>query len=74
MLDDIARIASLCLALAGVETLHGIARTVLLVPRIGKARARKVGIVIIPKTASSPDAIPTTTRFASGMNTGELHK
>lgn len=44
-LDLALRILSLCVALAGVETLHGIARTVLVVPRIGKARALKLGIV-----------------------------
>lgn len=33
------------MVLAGVETLHGIARTVLLVPRIGKERALKLSIV-----------------------------
>lgn len=38
-------ILSLCLALAGAEMLHGIARTVLLAPRIGKARALKLSIV-----------------------------
>ena len=44
-LDLALRILSLCVALAGVETLHGIARTVLVVPRIGKARALKLSIV-----------------------------
>lgn len=39
------RVLSLCVALASVETLHGIARTVLLVPRIGKAQAQRLGIV-----------------------------
>ena len=33
------RALSLCVVLAGAETLHGIARTVLVAPRIGKARA-----------------------------------
>lgn len=33
------RVAALCLLLAAAETLHGIARTVLVVPRLGKARA-----------------------------------
>jgi hypothetical protein len=37
--------ASLCVLLASAETLHGIARTVLVVPRIGKARALKWSIV-----------------------------
>lgn len=44
-MDLALRILSLCVALAGVETLHGIARTVLVVPRIGKARALKLSIV-----------------------------
>jgi len=39
------RIACLCLLLAGVETVHGIARMRWLVPRIGKARAHRVSIV-----------------------------
>jgi len=37
--DAALRIAALCVVLAGAETLHGIARTVLVVPRIGKDRA-----------------------------------
>ena len=36
------RIASLCVLLACTETLHGIARTVLVIPRIGKERAIKL--------------------------------
>jgi len=44
-LDTALRFLSLCVALAGAETLHGIARTVLLVPRVGKARALKLSIV-----------------------------
>lgn len=39
------RALSLCVALASVETLHGIARTVFLAPRLGKALAIKVSIV-----------------------------
>lgn len=42
---EIVRIVSLCLALAGAEMLHGIARTVLLAPRVGKERAIKLSIV-----------------------------
>lgn len=42
--DLILRTLSICLALAGTETLHGIARTVWLVPRVGKERAQRVGI------------------------------
>lgn len=43
--DLALRVLALCVALAGVETLHGIARTVLLVPRIGKARAIQLSAV-----------------------------
>lgn len=39
------RIIALCVVLAGTETLHGIARTVLLVPRVGKDLAIKLSIV-----------------------------
>ena len=39
------RALALCVVLAGTETLHGIARTVLLVPRIGKERALRWSIV-----------------------------
>lgn len=39
--DAILRIAALCVVLAGAETLHGIARTTLVIPRIGKERAIK---------------------------------
>lgn len=39
--DAAIRIISLCIVLAGAETLHGIARTVLVVPRIGKERATR---------------------------------
>ena len=38
----LTRILALAMVLAGVETLHGIARTVLVVPRIGKQRAIKL--------------------------------
>jgi hypothetical protein len=38
----LTRILALAMVLAGVETLHGIARTVLVVPRIGKERAIKL--------------------------------
>lgn len=40
--DALVRIAALCVVLAGAETLHGIARTTLVVPRIGKERALKL--------------------------------
>lgn len=42
---DTVRVLSLCLALAGAEMLHGIARTTLLAPRVGKARAIRLSIV-----------------------------
>lgn len=34
--DALIRISALCVVLAGAETLHGIVRTVWVVPRIGK--------------------------------------
>lgn len=42
---DFLRIAALCVVLAGAETLHGIARTVWLSPRLGKARAIRWSVV-----------------------------
>jgi hypothetical protein len=43
--DLLLRTLALCVLLAGAETLHGIARTVLVVPRLGKARALQLSIV-----------------------------
>lgn len=43
--DQAWRIAALCLLLASAETLHGIARTVLVAPRIGKDMAIKLSVV-----------------------------
>lgn len=40
--DVMIRVVSLCVVLAGAETLHGIARTLLVVPRLGKERALKL--------------------------------
>ena len=40
--ETLLRILSLCVLLAGAETLHGIARTVWIVPRLGKERALKL--------------------------------
>jgi len=40
--DSLLRIAALCVVLACAETLHGIARTTLVIPRIGKERAIKL--------------------------------
>lgn len=45
MLDTAIRILALCVALAGAETLHGIARTKFLNPLLGKERAVKVSVV-----------------------------
>lgn len=46
MTTDLAlRILSLCVMLAAAETLHGIFRAAVLVPRIGKKSALKVAIV-----------------------------
>lgn len=45
MFELILRVCCCCLALAGVETVHGIARMRLLVPRIGLQRAQRVSIV-----------------------------
>lgn len=41
----IVRVVALCILLASAETLHGIARTVWVVPRLGKARALKWSVV-----------------------------
>ncbi|MCB1998106.1 MAG: hypothetical protein KDG57_19920 [Rhodoferax sp.] len=43
--DQALRVLALCVALAGAETLHGVARTVLLAPRVGKARAVRISAV-----------------------------
>jgi hypothetical protein len=40
--DALLRIAALCVVLACAETLHGIFRTVVVTPRIGKERAIKL--------------------------------
>lgn len=40
--DTLIRIVSLCIVLAGAEMLHGIARTVWVVPHLGKERALKL--------------------------------
>ncbi len=39
--DTIPRVLSLGIVLAGAQTLHGIARAMLLVPRVGKERAKR---------------------------------
>ena len=41
-IEMLLRIGALCLMLASAETLHGIARTVLITPRIGKEKAIKL--------------------------------
>lgn len=40
--DALLRIAALCVVLACAETLHGIARIKLVIPRLGKERAIKL--------------------------------
>lgn len=40
--DSLIRIVALCVVLACAETLHGIFRTVVVIPRIGKERAIKL--------------------------------
>lgn len=42
---DVLRIAGLCIALAGAETLHGIVRTVWLARKVGKERATRLSVV-----------------------------
>ena len=44
MTDAMIRTLALCVVLAGAETLHGIARTVLVAPRIGKVKALRLSI------------------------------
>lgn len=39
------KILCLCFMLAGVETLHGIARTLLIAPKIGNKRAKQYSII-----------------------------
>ena len=70
MADTALRIFALCLALASTETLHGIARAALLVPRVGKAVALKISIV-----TGSLLAFGVCLVFVPGMGlqgTGEL--
>lgn len=43
--DLLLRVLSLCVLLASAETLHGIFRAAVIVPRIGKKRALKISIV-----------------------------
>jgi hypothetical protein len=42
---EILRTLSLCIALAGIETLHGVFRATVLVPRIGKKQALRLSII-----------------------------
>ncbi len=42
---DLLRFVALCVLLAGAETLHGVARTIFLAPRIGKTLAIKLSVV-----------------------------
>jgi hypothetical protein len=43
--DILLRIGALCVLLASAETLHGIARITIVIPRIGKERAIKLSAV-----------------------------
>lgn len=43
--DALLRILALCIVLACAETLHGIARTTLVIPRLGKERAIKLSAI-----------------------------
>lgn len=43
--DVLLRVLALCIALASAETLHGIARTIYVAPRIGKERAVKLSAI-----------------------------
>jgi hypothetical protein len=43
--EQILKLTALCVVLAGAETLHGIARVAILVPRVGKSLAQRVSIV-----------------------------
>lgn len=45
MIQALPNILALCVALAAAETLHGIFRAVVLVPRVGKRTALKIAIV-----------------------------
>lgn len=45
VVEFLARLAALCLALAGAEMLHGIARTLLLARRLGARRAKQWSIL-----------------------------
>jgi len=45
MTEPLLRILGICLALAGAETLHGIARMRLLVPRVGLRVAQRISIL-----------------------------
>jgi hypothetical protein len=39
------KISCICLMLASVETLHGIARTIFVVPKIGNKRAKQYSVI-----------------------------
>ncbi len=45
MLNILINIISLCIMLASVETLHGIVRAAILVPRVGKKKALEISII-----------------------------
>lgn len=58
---------ALCVMLAAVETLHGIARTVWLAPRLGKARALKLSVVSGSLLAAGVCAWGVPPLVAAGM-------
>ena len=43
--DSVLRVAALCVVLACAETLHGIVRTLIVTPRLGKDRSIKLSAV-----------------------------
>lgn len=45
MVELLLRVTCICITLAGVETIHGIARIKLLVPKVGVQAAQKISIV-----------------------------
>ena len=67
--EMIVRTLALCVALAGAETLHGIVRTVWLVPRLGKERALKLSAF-----SGSLLALLVSCYFVPGMGLDRLHE
>jgi len=69
---DLLRFASLCVLLAGAETLHGIARDVFVAPRLGKRRALRLRTVPsnAPATAASRAQASRRRAARAAMATG----